>query len=45
MELEQFIEAIRSDKQTAVTIEEGYQALVVAHQIMDKINSSLNVLV
>lgn len=45
MELEQFIDSIQKDKPTAVTIEQGYQALVVAHQIMDKINSSLNVLV
>ncbi|MFZ7116251.1 MAG: Gfo/Idh/MocA family oxidoreductase [Bacteroidota bacterium] len=44
MELEQFIDSIMKDSSTAVTIEEGYQALVVAHQIMDKINSSLNVL-
>ncbi len=44
MELEQFIDAIQTDNTTAVTIDEGYQALVVAHQIMDKINSSLNVL-
>lgn len=39
MELEQFIDSIQKDKPTAVTIEQGYQALVVAHQIMDKINS------
>ncbi|MBP6428763.1 MAG: gfo/Idh/MocA family oxidoreductase, partial [Bacteroidia bacterium] len=44
MELEQFIDAIQTDSTTVVTIDEGYQALVVAHQIMDKINSSLNVL-
>ncbi len=44
MELEQFIHSIENDLQTAVTIDEGYQALVVAHQIMDKISSSLNVL-
>lgn len=44
MELEQFIEAILNDTQTPVTIEQGYQALVVAHQIMDKISTSLNVL-
>jgi hypothetical protein len=44
MELEKWIEAIEKDTMTPVTIEQGYQALVVAHQIMDKINSSLNVL-
>ena len=44
MELEQWIHAILEDEETPVTIEEGYQALVVAHQIMDKINVSLNVI-
>jgi len=43
-ELEQFIHAVLHDKAVPVTVDEGYQALVVAHQIMDKINSSLNVL-
>ncbi len=43
-ELEQFIEAIEKDLIPPVTVEEGLQALVVAHQIMDKINVSLNVL-
>ena len=43
-ELEQFIEAIENDTPTPVTMDEGLQALVVAHQIMDKINASLNVL-
>ena len=43
-ELEQFIEAVLDDHPTPVTVEEGFQALVVAHQIMDKINLSLNVL-
>ncbi len=44
MELEQWIHAILENEETPVTIEEGYQALVVAHQIMDKINVSLNVI-
>jgi predicted dehydrogenase len=43
-ELEQFIDAIENDRPTPVTVDEGLQALVVAHQIMDKINASLNVL-
>ena len=43
-ELEQFINAILNDHPTPVTIEEGLQALVVANQIMEKINLSLNVL-
>ena len=44
-QIPKIFEAIQNDRQTAVTIDEGYQALVVAHQIMDKISSSLNVLV
>ncbi len=43
-ELQQFINAILNNTSTPVTAEEGYQALTVAHQIMDKINASLNVL-
>jgi predicted dehydrogenase len=45
MELEQFINAILNDLPTQVTVEEGLNALTVAHQVMDKINSSLNVIV
>lgn len=45
MELEQFIQAVLNDSVTPVTVEEGLNALIVAHQIMDKINSSLNVIV
>ena len=45
MELEQFINAILNDHSTPVTVEEGLHALTVAHQVMDKINSSLNVIV
>ncbi len=44
MELEQFIQAIEMDKPTPVTLEEGLSALEIAHQVMDKINSSLNVI-
>lgn len=44
MELEMFAEAILNDTTTPVTIEEGYNALTVAHQVMDKINQSLNIL-
>ncbi len=45
MELEQFIQAIMNDDRTPVPIEDGYHALQVAHQVMEKINASLNVLV
>ena len=37
MELEAFSESIRLDKQTVVTIADGYQTLQVAHQIIKKI--------
>ena len=43
-ELEQFIYAVLNDQPTPVTVEEGFQALVVANQIMEKISLSLNVL-
>jgi predicted dehydrogenase len=43
-ELEQFISSVMNDHATPVTAEEGLQALIVAHQVMDKINASLNVL-
>lgn len=45
MELEQFTSAILNDTEVAVTADQGFAALNVAHQIMDKINSSLNVFV
>ncbi len=38
MELRAFASAILADKKTEVTIEEGYQTLQVAHQIIEKIN-------
>lgn len=45
LELTMFAESILENKPTAVPIEEGYMALHVAHQIMEKLNSSLNVFV
>jgi len=39
-ELEFFVKAIIDDTETAVTIAEGFDALKVAHQILDKINKS-----
>jgi len=45
MELELFSQSILEDKPTAVPIEEGHLALHVAHQVMEKLNSSLNVFV
>jgi predicted dehydrogenase len=44
MELELFAKAIMEDGKVPVPVEDGYQALVVAHQVMEKLNSSLNVL-
>ena len=44
MELELWINAIEKNTETPVTIEQGFRALDVAHQVMEKINSSLNVL-
>jgi predicted dehydrogenase len=44
MELEHFIESILHNRPTAISVEDGYQALHVAHQVMEKLNSSLNVL-
>ncbi|MFN8143219.1 MAG: Gfo/Idh/MocA family oxidoreductase [Bacteroidia bacterium] len=43
MELELFAQSILEDKPTVVPIEEGHLALHVAHQVMEKLNSSLNV--
>jgi len=37
MELSAFADAILGDKKTVVTVEEGYQTLQVAHQIIEKI--------
>jgi predicted dehydrogenase len=39
MELESFVYAINNNTETPVTIIDGYRAMDVAHQILDKINS------
>lgn len=44
MELDLFADSIVNDKPTAVTVEDGFAALQVAHQINDKIQASLNIL-
>ncbi len=44
MELELFIHSVLHNTSTAVSVEDGYHALHVAHQVMEKLNSSLNVL-
>jgi predicted dehydrogenase len=44
MELELFIESILHNTSTAISVEDGYHALHVAHQVMEKLNTSLNVL-
>jgi predicted dehydrogenase len=41
MELELFYKAIVNDKPVPVSILEGYQAMEIAHQILDKINQQL----
>ncbi len=41
MELESFIESIRDDKQTAVSEVDGFLAMDVAHQILEKISSTV----
>ena len=43
MELTAFAEAIKMDKKTVVTIEEGYQTLLVAHQIIEEIETRATV--
>ncbi len=40
-ELETFIEAIREDKETLVTLQDAYNSLKLANQILEKINLSL----
>jgi hypothetical protein len=37
MEMEMFLDSIVNDKPTAVTIQEGYNAMKVAYQIISKI--------
>ncbi len=44
MELELFSKAIRENTTVPVPIEDGYLALQVAHQVMEKLNTSLNIL-
>ena len=44
MELELFINSILHNTSPPVSVEDGYHALHVAHQVMEKLNSSLNVL-
>ncbi len=39
MELEGFAKAIQSDCPPPVTVEEGYEALMLAHKILDKVNA------
>lgn len=43
MELEQFAQAILNHTDVPVSADQGFAALTVAHQVMDKINLSLNV--
>jgi predicted dehydrogenase len=45
MELKLFIESILENTTTAVTLEDGCNALDVAHQVMEKLNNTLNVLI
>lgn len=39
MELESFAKAIEENKEPQVSVEEGYEALMVAHKIIDKVNA------
>ncbi len=43
-ELKSFAEAINKNTPVSVTLEDGHQALEVAHQILEKINLNLNVI-
>ncbi len=45
MELKLFIESILENTTPAVTLEDGCNALDVAHQVMEKLNATLNVLI
>lgn len=42
MELEAFVQAIKENKETAVTIFDGFSAMEVAHKILDKISQRQN---
>jgi hypothetical protein len=44
MELELFIRSVLEDEPTAVSSKDGANALRVAHQVMEKLNASLNIL-
>ena len=39
MELEAFVNSIKNNTKTAVGIMDGFDAMEVAHQILEKINS------
>jgi predicted dehydrogenase len=43
-ELRSFAQAINKNTTPSVTLEDGYKALDVAHQILEKIEVNLNVL-
>lgn len=43
MELELFLESIVQDKQPPVTLQEGYDAMEVAHRIMNKIEKKVEI--
>src|SRR5690606_14912396 len=43
MELELFNESIRSNLPTAVSVQDGYDAMHIAYQIMEKIQSKSNI--
>ncbi len=43
-ELKSFAEAINKKEETSVTLEDGYRALDVAHQILERINLNLNII-
>ena len=44
-ELKLFIESILENTTPAVTLEDGFNALDVAHRVMEKLNTNLNVLI
>lgn len=44
MELELFLESIVQDKQPPVTLQEGYDAMEVAHRIMNKIEKKVEII-
>ena len=40
MELQEFVNAINNNTETRVTISDAYDAMEIAHQILDKINKT-----